>query len=181
VKTMINNWFKNLRERENICPTVDRQTITQPYVNFNELLLTEGSRRKMISGFNGPRYGNTIPKIWKAIQDEFLEINGTTGLASMNDLVIDPLTRAQSGIEGRLFFPDNLFDVNQSLVIVDADIALRIYDVMFENLDTIGTPLSLLEPVDGEPYMLENTAAIGMVRPLRVGANLYFLLGNDGK
>jgi len=56
----------------------------------------------------------------------------------------------------------------------------RLFNARVDNIDSIGFPLSLLEPVHGNGNMLNNTITVGVdSKPLRFSANLGITL-NDG-
>jgi hypothetical protein len=77
----------------------------------------------------------------------------------------------------------DLFHTNQQIKAggLDAYIQLRDYDAYFKNLDTVGAPLALLEPVAGDMSVLNNTAALGEKRrPLTVGMGFLIGLADDG-
>lgn len=63
---------------------------------------------------------------------------------------------------------------------LDALINLRVYDAYVRNLDTVGAPLSVLEPVQGKAWELSNSATFGKqdIEPVQVGFQLFFSLSD---
>ena len=58
--------------------------------------------------------------------------------------------------------------------------SFRASDARIENLDTLGSPIKILEPVMGEPYELNNTATLGTSdRPLRFAMRLLVSMIGD--
>ena len=84
------------------------------------------------------------------------------GPNKLNDLVAS-FTKRQSNEEGNLHYPGQLFnqDFNVDLGGLAAAIELGVFDLKVSNLDSIGTPLRVLQPVKGESSVLNNTALIG--------------------
>jgi hypothetical protein len=115
----------------------------------------------------------------RLLRDELSTVS-SSGLSSINGFLIDPLTRAQSGVAGTLRMADDLVDERLSFAILEARFRLRISDAYVENLNTIGAPFSLLD-VDEEPYVLRNAATIGVGDPVRMGAKLLFSVGSKGE
>jgi len=119
-------------------------------------------------------YGD-LPSLFKnMIDDELLAINPDTGRPRINEALIAPLTGAQSGSEGTMLFKSDLFSFlvpkNMSQTFGLETLALRLFDPIIVNLDTIGTPIKLLEPNATNGQTLDNYAALGSVeRKLRIG------------
>jgi hypothetical protein len=94
------------------------------------------------------------------------------------------VNEAQSGTPGYLSFPGDLINQDRRINAggLDAKIRIRAYDAYIRNLDTIGTPLTLLMPVNGSAFLLDNKATAGSRRPLQLGIRLLFGMdGGDGK
>jgi hypothetical protein len=65
---------------------------------------------------------------------------------------------------------------------LDANIQLRASDARVENLNTIGSPLELLEAIMNEPHQLNNTVTFGVAdRPVRLAVRFLLSLMGDGK
>ena len=93
-------------------------------------------------------------------------------------------TKAQSNNSGTLLFPGNLFSGSSRVEVggLNANIELQASDARIDNLDTLGSPLEILEAVMNKPYELNNTATFGVTdRPLRFGVKFLLSLMGDGK
>ena len=68
------------------------------------------------------------------------------------------MTESQSNMPGRLAFPGSLFDQSGRIQLggLDASFGFKAYDAFIDNLDTIGAPLSLLDPMVGAATKLNN-------------------------
>jgi len=182
IRPLVNNMIQeNLVETDDsgpivLCPSQSNNgtTAINAYVDFRQF------------------FQQGLPAFLKSFLDsQLLAIDSQTGLPKVNSLLIQPWTFNQSGIEGTLVFGDessSLIDVATPIRIggLEADIQLRLSDVQIENLDTITEPLSLLETVDTEPYLLKNEATIGLElgdRPLSVSMRLFMSIAtaDDGK
>ncbi|KAL3925115.1 MAG: hypothetical protein SGILL_000620 [Bacillariaceae sp.] len=150
------------------CPTAQNFTAANgasSYVDFREFL-SQG-----------------LPSLLKGfLESEMLAADPETGLSKINGMLIQPMTLNQSGIEGTLIMGDASsplvdFDTRISVGGLQADIQLRISDIMIENLDTMVEPIELLEAVDSEPYLINNTATMGLPlddRPMSLSTRIYF-------
>lgn len=149
------------------------------YIDFRDLLLSR-SESLQLGGAGDARHGDVVPLLWGLVKDEMLSIS-SNGLARVNELLIAPLTKAQSGVTGTLRIVDNLVSEQLSFATIKARLGLRVSDVHVENLDTVGSPLSLLKPLDNEGHVLNNVATIGVGKPVRFGARLFFSVGTECK
>lgn len=114
-----------------------------------------------------------IPEILDSVLNRF--IGNASGVEGLNELLIGPLTKAQSNTTGTLAVDGDLINTEVKIDVggFQADIAIRIWDARMEHLDTLALPTSLLDPVSGQPYLLDNTATIGSEdRPLRAATKL---------
>jgi hypothetical protein len=150
-------------------------------IDFRDLLLTTEDA-SAIGGSGTAPYGSLMPVIFNILQEEYLIVDPTTGLSSINHKLLSDIGLEQSGTPGRLFFPGNF--LNQTREIRSngrqATIRLRVYDIYLNNIDSLGVPLTILEPVENEPYSLYNEASIGVDRPLRFGFRFFLGITNDG-
>jgi Paraquat-inducible protein A len=115
---------------------------------------------------------------------ELVAIDTTTGLPKINDAIIDPLTELQSNETGTISFPGNLLDLNAGFSIegLAANVRFEVSDVRIENLNTVGEPLRLLDPVSMEPYVLDNALTAGTsITPLRLAAHVLLEVIGDGE
>jgi hypothetical protein len=151
------------------------------FIDFRDLLLTP-AESMAFGGSGQSQYGKLVRTAFSLIEDKLFAIDQETGLARINDGLIGDLTQSQSGKAGSLFFDGDLLNSEQRIRAggLDAKFRLRLYDAYINNLDTIGTPIVLLEPMNGQPYLLNNSGTIGLSRPLVLGVRLFFGLANEG-
>jgi hypothetical protein len=137
-------------------------TVDSMYIDF----------RKFFDAESKP-YGD-LPVLVQRLVDSELAIN---------DILVGPLTRAQSNATGSFIFPGDVFDSEMRVKVggLDAEIQLRAWEARIENLDTFGAPLSLLDAVRNEPHQLNNTATLGAGEPMRFAVRLLIALTDDGE
>jgi hypothetical protein len=188
VRPLFNSFFAYfIAENGTGCanPLLDSLTIARrlmmaagsPFIDFRDLFLPE-AMSKAIGGYGDSRYGDLIRSIWGLVEEEFLTVSNTNE-SLINTDVIASLTE-----DGNLYFPGDLlsegFDLDFGLG-VPTGIAFRISDLRIENIDTIGNPFSLLDPVENKPSLINNTVTIGVGEPLRIGAKVFVDVSNEGK
>ena len=152
-----------------------------PFVDFRDLLLQE-EESVQLGGRGDSRYGDLLSFVWGLIEEEFLVVDAN-GNSPINSDIISALTESSSTSAGELFFPGDIFNTDFDLALgpIPTGIALRASDIRIENLDTIGNPFSLLDPVKDMQSLLNNTATIGVGRPLRFGVNLFVDISSQGR
>jgi hypothetical protein len=152
----------------------------QIYVDFRDLLL-DPNQAKLLGGSGMAQYGNLVRSGFDILKREVLAVDPVNGLSNVNDMLVAKLTESKSGEAGRIEFFEDIFDTTTRVNVggLDAMVLLRLYDAFIDNLDSIGAPLALLEPVQGSSSELNNTATIGIVRPLQAGARFMFALTGE--
>ena len=179
VKKFVNDQIATILVGEddssNACPDYDEISAgdSELYVDFREFFDSSFST-------TSNEYGE-VPSILRSLMDkQLLETDPSTGMPKINEVLIDSLTRGQSGTEGTLIFDGDgtdLFSIKQRINVggLDADVRISSSYVKIENLDTIMSPLMLLEPVSTEPYFLNNSVTIGTEeRPVKLSTNFAF-------
>jgi hypothetical protein len=128
-------------------------------------------------------YGDMPPLLKDALDNKLLEVNPTTGRPRINEILVAPFTKAQSGMEGSLMFPIDMVSLSMSETVSPFGLntlGLHIFDPTIENMDTMGTPMTLLGPNVTSGYVLDNTARLGTnPRKLRVGFKASFATDGD--
>ena len=164
------------------CP----EPVTSPkettFVDFRDLLLPKTTSLEF-GGSGTLPYGDVVRLLWDFVGDNILAIDSSTGISLVNEKIIGPLTEEVSGVPGRFEFERGLLDSGTRLNAggLDAQINLKAYDVYIENLDTIGEPLSLLEPMRNQAHHLNNTATAGIGSPVSLGGRFSIELFGGGK
>jgi len=117
----------------------------------------------------------------RVLDENIFDIDPVDGTSTLNDLIVAPLTQGQSGAAGTVSFPGILFEQGMNINVggLNADIDIRVSNARIENIDTLGAPLGMLEPIHDERNTLNNTATIGVGRPLRASVTVMFAV-NDG-
>ena len=178
MKGAVNSFLKDFLS--NSCPEPPALERSK-FIDFRDLFASPSNAR--ISGDevvkNSFQYGDLAPKIKEVIETELLRIDPGTNMPMINEMLIAPLTNAQSNRTGTLLVPGDLFNVESSIRKLGFEnIEVRLYDARVENLDSVG-PLTLLQPAAA--YLLKNDVIIGTKsKPLRLAARLVFsLTGSD--
>lgn len=166
---------------ENECISDALEIPETSVIDFRDLFLP--SQDAVAFGGSGTDpYGKLMHSVYDIVKDEFFSVDPTTGLAAVNKKFLADFGMRQSGTPGRLFFPGDL--LNNERVIrrggQETYLRVRVFDAYIENIDSIGVPLTLLEPVSNNAYLLENEGSIGMSRPLRVGLRFFLGISNSG-
>lgn len=180
VRDLINNQLVGgyLANQDSTCPAPN---VTDGLIDLRDLMLPP-SQAVQYGGTGNGQYGDMFPQILSLIQNQLFEINPATNLSKMNDIFIDPMTLARSGQAGRLDFQSIQANTASRVSIgsLNLDVHLIASNAYVANLNTVGAPLALLENVMNEAYMLNNTASIGIGKPLTMGMHLYFGLSGQG-
>lgn len=166
-----------------VCPSSSVDSAMSGFVDFRDLFLLSETARKL-GGTGLSQYGNLFRTAFGFVQDLLLKTDDSTGLSTLNELVVAPLTESQSNTPGSLVYPGDLFNGGSRVVVggLDANIQLRASDARVDNLDTIGSPLQLLEAVMNHPHQLNNTMTMGVNdRPVRLAVRFLLSLIGDGK
>ena len=180
VKELVNTEFlaKYTSDSKNSeCPVPDT---FDGFIDFRDLVLKPDLAS--ISGGTGLEpYGDLASTLVTLLQDQFLTPEAD-GLPSINSKLIGQFTETQSGVEGTILLGD-LLNTGKRVQVggLDAQVDLKAYNARIENMDSVGEPLSLLEPVLNQPHLLNNTASFGVgPEPLRLGLTfLISLMGDD--
>jgi hypothetical protein len=146
------------KARNGACPEPDSSL--DGIVDFRDLLLSEERAVNLLGRGDSP-YGDLFRLLYSFIENMISNEDGN-GPNKLNDLVAS-FTKRQSNEEGNLHYPGQLFnqDFKVDLGGLAAAIELGVFDLKVSNLDSIGTPLRVLQPVKGESSVLNNTASIG--------------------
>jgi Paraquat-inducible protein A len=155
------------------------------FLDFRDLLLAPAQAVEYGATGTSP-YGDLIQRAVNLAKQNLLAVDPETGLATiLNDALVRQLTAAQSGIPGRISFPGSLFDQNGRIQVggLDASFSFRAYNAYIDNLDSIGgSPLSILDPIQDSRSELNNTARLGIGKPLQAGLRIFLSLsGKDGE
>jgi len=140
------------------CPEPDSSL--DSILDLRDLLLSEERAIKLLGQGDSP-YGDLFRMLYSFLEDMMSEAD-ENGLSKMNDLVTS-LTEHQSNEGGDLYYPGDIFyqDLDIALNGLNAAIELGVSDVRVSNIDSLGAPIKMLQLVEGESSVLNNTALIG--------------------
>lgn len=167
----------------NECSQGSVGTSNAEFVDFRDLFLPVEVARTMGANGSSP-YGDLFRTIFGYVQGLVTDVDATTGLLAVNDIIVSQLTEAHSGSSTSLLFPGDLFSGGSRVKVggLDAEIKFQASEARIDNLDTIGAPLVILDPVMNEPNTLNNTVRLGAAdRPLRFAVRFLLSLMGDGK
>jgi hypothetical protein len=155
-----------------------------PFMDVRELLLP--AEIALEYGASGTEPYDRLASFAKGFVDDELEAVDSSGTPTINDALIARFTEKQSGTRGTLIFEDELVELDSKVSVggFDGRIEFRLSDVRLENLDTLGQPISILDPVPGESRVLKNTATLGATssdRPFRIFGTLFVAVTAGGK
>jgi len=181
LNTLIAEYLEGNSNGSDVCPKYDEFAGEnhEPYIDFREFFEPLSALR------SNNEYGELPSILFDLMNKELLENNSTTGMPKVNEVLIDKLTKGQSGIEGTLLFnqgSDDVFDVQKNIILggFDAVVSLSASNVKIENLDTVVAPMILLQPVPTEPHYLNNSITVGVEdRPIRLAGTFSFAM-TDG-
>jgi len=182
VRALLNNMMEyHMGDDPSIaCPTPSARS--SGFVDFRDLFLV-AEKAHQFGGSGLSQYGNLFSTALNVVQDLIFKVDESTNLSAINDLVVAPFTESQSNSSGSVVFEGDVFNSNSRLVVggLDANIQLRASDVRIDNLDTIGSPLELLQAITDAPHTLNNTMTFGTEdRPVRMSMRfLLSLIGDD--
>ena len=185
VRALINNWMEfYMGDWSQIaCPISLFERTSARSIDLRDLLLS-AAKSQLLGGSGSSPYGDLFRTAFGMVQDLVFKVDEITGLSAFNDIVIGPWTRSHSDSTGTMVFPGDLFNSGTRIEVggLDATVELRARDARIDNIDTVGSPLALLEAVMGEEHDLNNTATFGVEeRPLRFAVKFLISLMGDGK
>jgi hypothetical protein len=184
VRALLNNWIGYKMEdwANTACPKSTFEFAAQGFLDFRDLFLSVAKSR-LLGGSGASPYGDLFSTAYGLVQDLLFKNDPDTDMSAANDALLGPLTRSQSNFTGSIIFPGDVISGGTRLSVggLDANVQFRASDFRIDNIDTVGEPLAVLDPVDGEAHQLNNTATFGGIdRPLHFGVRLFILIG-DGE
>jgi len=150
-------------------------------IDLRDLLLTPDDA--VAAGASGKEpYGNLFSSVLVPMLDGKLVSpdDNADGLPLLNDHLIRPITKIQSGAEGTLAFNTDLFAIESpSMASSSTLVQLRASNLTIKNLDTIDAPVKLLKPTGGKN--LNNQVTLGPVsrRPLKMSSKVVMAISGE--
>jgi len=147
------------------------------FIDFRELFFNNEKAKQFGASGEIP-YGESVSKLRNFILSQI-----ENGSLRINEDIIVPFTERIFGLPGTIFF-DQPFDMsNVKIPILDKEFDLIVKNVMLDNVDSFGDPLSVLIPRVGSGNILDSSLIIGSKeKPLKIsGIVLLTSLEGDGK
>jgi len=145
------------------CPEPDSSL--NGILDFRDLLFSEGRALELLGRGDSP-YGDLFSLLYGYAED-LLFSAGEDGLSKMNGMLIDPLTKSQSGVEGELKLNGTLLDLNKEEVELDIwkafadNLRLTLSDLSITGLGTLRGPIEALKPRSTSAHLLDNQLSLG--------------------
>eukprot|EP00567_Pseudictyota_dubia_P011184 CAMPEP_0197435572 /NCGR_PEP_ID=MMETSP1175-20131217/3140_1 /TAXON_ID=1003142 /ORGANISM="Triceratium dubium, Strain CCMP147" /LENGTH=1492 /DNA_ID=CAMNT_0042964637 /DNA_START=260 /DNA_END=4735 /DNA_ORIENTATION=- len=124
-------------------------------------------------------YGDLIPRI-KGLVDDALFSPDEEGVPKLNNLLLGPLTESQSGTWGTFRREGEVFHEKIEVKIVDfqGTIELGVSDIYVKNVDSMGYPLGILDPIHA--HIVNNTVTAGAGgRAIRLESKVLIAIGGE--
>ena len=160
------------------CPPPPPDTTGSSVIDMRDLLL-EADDAAVAGGMGTSPYG-TLVGILKNLAENVLLTPNDQGTLPINDLLVAPLTKRQSGVKGMWTMSGDIFNeaVEVNLADVRGVMRLGIFDIAISNIDSIASPVTFLEPKDAN--VLNNEATFGAPpKPLRFSMVLLIDVGGE--
>jgi len=160
------------------CPPPPPNTTGSPIIDMRDLLL-EADDAAAAGGTGASPYG-TLVGMLKSLAEDVLLTSNHQGILPINNLLVAPLTKRQSGVKGLWTMPGDIFNeaVEVNLADVKGIMRLGIFDIAVENIDSVADPVTFLEPKDA--HVLNNEATFGAPpKPLRFSMGLLIEVGGE--
>jgi len=138
-----------------------KQESENTFVDFREIFSPSEEKGEGIEGIMDTGIGGIIDILIDIFLNEWMVVDPNTNLAAINTIVFGH--PGSSEYFNNLTFTDILS--SQSSFVngwVSGSFGLGISDLSLRNIDTIGSPLSLMEVTADEPYYLNNSMAVGV-------------------
>jgi hypothetical protein len=173
VRDMINSSFLDVYKSKmgsTKCP--EAKPIDSQYIDFRTFFDSENAL-----------YGDVPPMFKETLDNDLLVVNNETGRPMINEVLLAPLTKMQSGKEGTLRFPADFVSVmlSKSVAPYGLDsLKFLIFNPKVDNLDTMGEPISMLKPNKTDGFLLDNFGTLGTnQKKLRVGLTGLIAMAGD--
>jgi len=155
----------------NQCPTV-LGNAGKEFIDFNELFYNVTTVEELGIQPEFLPYGDLFALSKQWFTNNFLTPN-LVGEAYLNDLFIGPLTSIFGDGAGKLKFEllPQLRNTSSPSVIFS--------EVEIDNIDSIGFPLRVFDPVQNDPFSLQNQFVVGVEESLEITTSLVLFNNSD--
>jgi len=130
-------------------------------IDFRELFLSDLESQKL-GGRGSTPYGDLFQMLYNVLDSEVMQI-GASDRTVLNDW-LKTMTEKQSNTTGMIKVVGEALDAQSVIRIADlqADLRIQISDILVQNLDSVGDPLHVLQPVDQQANVLHNKLSVGV-------------------
>ena len=165
---------------QNACPSPQNYP-KDSLLDFRELLLPINDAVALGAAGQEP-YGDLFHILY-AVMDEKVLQAGASNRPLIND-IFRHLTSTQSNKPGTFVFENDVVNSNTRVKIagLDAEIGLQVLNLTVENVDSVGDPLEVANPIGGQPSVISNTLSFGVdSRPVKLATSVALSISDGGK
>ena len=169
-----------LANEESYC-SFDALVSNDGIIDFRDIFLSKVTA-KALGGSGESPYGDTFRLLFQTLQEQISAVDENNQTA-LNE-IIRQMTFEQSNVNGSLIFPGEVFNASGTARISNWIVSMegRLSDVRIENLDSVSPPINLIQPVLGQPSVLNNSLSMGVhPKPIQFAATLYLALSDDNE
>lgn len=167
VRDMANDYLEEtLLKFVSACPE-NNDVAPARHVDWRDMLLLPAEAT--LAGASGTSpYGNVIPWVMDIVESQLFAADDNGLLTTLNDMLIRPLTKSQSGTEGMIHLNGTLVDLHKVDVKQDIwrafaqNLRLKLSDFRLMGVDTLREPFQLLRPMTTSARLLENKVSFGI-------------------
>jgi len=163
------------------CSSVEIAASESGFIDFRDLFLPPDEA--LAAGGSGTQpYGDVVYTVVSELKERFLATD-EDGSPKINSVIRAALSDSFKTTEAGVYVGDVLdWNTTVAMAGLRAVASVKVLDARVENLDSLGAPLELLEPVKGEANMLKSIASVGVgSKPVRLAAKLLISLSDDGE
>jgi hypothetical protein len=182
IREVLNVILRELSENEEENCSYDTKVSNSGTIDFRDLFLPSAMARQLGGSGQSP-YGDTFQILFQTLKDQISAVDEKNQTA-LNDMFVRPMTLKQSNVNGSVIFPGEAFNASGSARLSSWPVFFvgKVSNARIENLDTVGDPLNLLQPVFGQSSVLNNSLSMGAgSEPLRLAATVYLSLSDDNE
>mmetsp|Transcript_16078 Transcript_16078/g.37271 ORF Transcript_16078/g.37271 Transcript_16078/m.37271 type:complete len:2258 (+) Transcript_16078:270-7043(+) len=142
------------------CPTPSKFQ-SDGVIDFREFFLS-GLESEKLGGKGLSSYGNLFQILHNMSNEELIQ-KGASNRPVLNDWT-KAITKKQSNTTGTINIVGEALAAQSVIQIAGlrADLKIEVLDILIQNLDSVGDPLLILQPVDREANVLDNKLSFGV-------------------
>ena len=180
-KDIVNGFMpKVLVSIQNACPS-SRHYPQDSLVDFRELLFPINDAVALGAAGKEP-YGDLFHVLYALLVEKVLQA-GATNRPLIND-IFRHLTSTQSSRPGTLIVENDVFNSQTAVKVagLNAAIGIQVLNLTVENIDSVGDPLEIANPIAGQANVVSNTLSFGVdSRPVKLATTVVLSISDGGK